>query len=106
MAQAHHLGTPKLTTFIAVEIEARIRRAEATALFVLNLPISGLPTQRDDHLLTAILTDQTQFLRYLRFPLAEELGWPVGMGSGWELAECGYWVASQKSVLPRRPGMM
>jgi hypothetical protein len=81
----------QLSTFIAFDIEARIRRAKAKAQFVLNLPISGLPAQRDDHLLTAILTDQTQFLRYLRFLLAEELGWPVGTGGGWDGVETGVW---------------
>jgi len=81
----------QLTPFIAFEIQAKVRRAKAAAQFVLSLPISGLPAQRDDHLLTAILTDQTQFLRYLRFLLAEELGWPMGIGSGWDLAEPGAW---------------
>jgi hypothetical protein len=81
----------QLTPFIAFEIQAKVRRAKANAQFVLNLPISGLPAQRDDHLLTAILTDQTQFLRYLRFLLAEELGWPMGIGGGWDSAEPGAW---------------
>ena len=81
----------QLTPFIAFEIQAQVRRARATTQFVLNLPISGLPAQRDDYLLTAILTDQTQFLRYLRFLLAEELGWPMGIGSGWDSAEPGAW---------------
>jgi len=81
----------QLTPFIAFEIRAQVRRAKATAQFVLNLPITGLPAQRDDYLLTAILTDQTQFLRYLRFLLAEELGWPVGTGGGWDGVETGVW---------------
>lgn len=85
------LDMVQLTPFIAFDVQAQVGRARANAQFVLNLPISGLPAQRDDHLLTAILTDQTQFLRYLRFLLAEELGWPAGSGSGWDMAEPRAW---------------
>jgi len=64
-----------ITSFMAFEIQANVGSATREARFVLNLPIQGAPKDRDDHIISAILTDQAQFLRYLRFLLAEELGW-------------------------------
>ena len=64
-----------ITSFMAFEIQVNVGSATREARFVLNLPIQGAPKDRDDHIISAILTDQAQFLRYLRFLLAEELGW-------------------------------
>ena len=44
----------------------------------MNLPIHGIPPNRDDYVISAILSDKTQFLRYLRYLLSEELGWFSG----------------------------
>ena len=80
-----------LTSFIAFHAETRVGRKKHQIRFVLNLPVDGLPKGRDDHIISTILGDEMNFLRYIRFLLAEELGWlepaelgaPRGEGSAW-----------------------
>jgi hypothetical protein len=64
-----------LTTFIAFHVEISKGGRTRSIRFVLHLPVEGMPGHRDDVLLSAILSDQAQFLRYLRYLLAQELGW-------------------------------
>jgi hypothetical protein len=64
-----------LTSFIAFEVKASFCSKTRSIRFVLNLPVTGMPETRDNVILTAILNDSSQFLRYLRYLLAEELGW-------------------------------
>jgi hypothetical protein len=61
-----------LTPFLAFEVVARKGHLKHTLRFVLNLPISGMPEARDDHVLSAIISDRAGFLRYLRLILAGE----------------------------------
>ncbi len=78
-----NLNILQLTSFIAFHIEAKVGRTKTHIRFVMNLPVTGFPSHRDDYVISAILSDKTQFLRYLRFLLAEELGWmPVGGKGG------------------------
>jgi hypothetical protein len=60
-----------LTSFIAFEVEAQVEDQKHGIRFTLNLPISGLPRDREDHIFCAILSNQEQFLRYLRILLAD-----------------------------------
>lgn len=95
-AYFEHMSTLSLTPFIAYQIEAKENKASATAQFVLKLPISGLPELRDDIIFTEIISNQMQFLRYLRLLLAGEyalnlpdfvsgFGWDVqGQETSWE----------------------
>ena len=96
------LNLLQLTSFIAFHIEAKVGRSKQPIRFVMNLPVSGFPRQRDDHIISAILSDTTQFLRYLRFILAEELGWlEVGGkrgGSFW--GKDGRWVEGYDDQIP------
>jgi len=96
------LNLLQLTSFIAFHIEAKVGRSKQPIRFVMNLPVSGFPRQRDDHIISAILSDTTQFLRYLRFLLAEELGWlEVGGkrgGSFW--GKDGRWVEGYDDQIP------
>jgi len=82
------LSLLQLTSFMGFQLEAKVGRSKQKVRFIMNLPVTGFPRQRDDFIFSAILSDKTQFLRYLRFLLAEELGWlPVGgtqMGGFWE----------------------
>jgi len=71
-----------LTSFFAFHVQVRVGKLRLPIRFVLNLPILGMPKNRDDHIIRAILTDRGQFLRYLRFLLAEELGWLPGLEAG------------------------
>lgn len=60
-----------LTPFVAFEIAARADGQEHTLRFVLNLPVTGMPQQREDQVLAAIVSDRAAFLRYLRLLLAD-----------------------------------
>jgi hypothetical protein len=60
-----------LTSFVALEVVSRVGSREHVLRFVLNLPIEGLPEGREDYIFGAILSDRTQFLRYLRMLLAD-----------------------------------
>ena len=61
-----------LTGFVAFEITARYQGQESSSAFVFNLPISGLPPERDRQILQSIVSNRSQFIRYLLFLLADE----------------------------------
>lgn len=61
-----------LTPFIAFDVKAQAEDHKHTTSFVLSLPISGIPQNRKDYLYSAIISDQTQFLRYLWLLLSED----------------------------------
>ncbi len=72
------ISTVSVTSFVAFELTARSGEKKASTRFVLNLPIEGIPADRDDALLRSILSDRNRFLRYLIFLLSEgdlEQGW-------------------------------
>jgi hypothetical protein len=60
-----------LTGFFAFKLTARHKDQEASVAFVLNLPVSGMPAERDKHILRSIISDRNRFVRYLLFLLAE-----------------------------------
>ena len=60
-----------LTSFMGFDVEACAEDQSHRLRFTLNLPISGLPEDREDHILCSILSDPERFLRYLRLLLAE-----------------------------------
>ena len=62
----------RITPFIAFQIDSRVAQSKHQARFVLHLPIKNLPTDRDDLIISAIIENQGQFLRYLRLLLAGE----------------------------------
>lgn len=61
-----------ITAFVAFDVVARAGRARHTATFVLNLPLHDAPADRDQRLLTALLENREQLLRYLLMLLAED----------------------------------
>lgn len=63
-----------LMPFIAFEVMAQVDGHRHTLRFALNLPISGIPETRQDHLYSAIISDRAQFLRYLWLIFAGEDG--------------------------------
>ncbi len=63
-----------LTCFFAFELEAENEGREAAVSFVLKLPMEGIPQNRDQSILYAIVSDRARFLRYLLFLLAAEEG--------------------------------
>ena len=84
-----------LTSFIAFEVETRTGRTKHQIRFVLNLPIDGIPADRDNHIISTILSDETNFLRYIRFLLAQELGWLEPAAFGEHLADGIKWRSGQ-----------
>ncbi len=61
-----------LTSFIAFELIGKEQGIESRLRFVLNLPLKGLPADRDNQVLRAVLVDKDRFLRLLLLLLAEE----------------------------------
>ena len=72
-----------LTTFMAFELSVLVGKTQHIARFVLNLPINGLPPERDSAVLCAVLSDRAQFLRYLRLLLMEDA--TLAASGGWSL---------------------
>jgi hypothetical protein len=66
------ISAVRITPFIAFQVEASVENSKHVVRFVLNLPITGLPPNRDDLIISAIIEDQGQFLRYLRLLLSGE----------------------------------
>lgn len=86
-----NLSLVSLTAFIGFEIKAQVGKAKYIARFVFLLPISDLPPERDSTILTTILSDRTQFLRYLRLILMEDS----------EIAYSGGWIVNtMRNVAP------
>lgn len=82
-----NLSLLALTPFVAFEIAAQVGDAKHTLRFVLKLPLSDIPEDRDAHVFSAIISDRAQFLRYLWLILAQSDGTPrwmdwIGEGSG------------------------
>lgn len=69
------LSTLALSSFVAFEVRAEHEGLEGTIRFVLNVPVQGMPDQRDGRIIRAVLSDPVQFLRYLRLILAEGVSW-------------------------------
>lgn len=64
-----------LSSFIAFEVHADHASLSGEIRFVLNVPVTGMPEQRDGWIIRAVLSDPVQFLRYLRLILAEGVSW-------------------------------
>jgi hypothetical protein len=67
-----------LTGFFAFELTSRAEGQQASIRFVLNLPVTDMPAERDTHILYDIISDRGRFIRYLLFLLAEGTGFSLG----------------------------
>jgi len=76
-----------LTPFMAFEIKVKVIEVEHSIQFVVKLPINNLPANRDNVIVSAIINNKNQFLRYLRLLLSDEEssliaeGWFVNIGN-------------------------
>ncbi len=61
-----------LTGFIAFKLKMKLEDEEASTGFVLNLPVQGMPEERNKRILQNIIKDSDRFIRYLLFLLADE----------------------------------
>ena len=59
------LTTEALTGFIAFRLVAKKSGEKAGISFVFNLPVEGMPLERDKYVLHRILSDKETFIRYL-----------------------------------------
>lgn len=116
------LSFEALTSFYAFRLTARRDATELTCGFVLNLPLTGAPADREGRILLGLLRNRDQLLRYLLMVLAgddeaaaqvaEILGTDQqrhndGQGRGFGLPFwsrcCGPWTGSQPRST-RSPG--
>ena len=72
------LSAASLTSLVAFEARVGTGKTAARARFALQLPIVGLPEDRDAHIVRSIVATQSAFLRYLRLLLALAEGTPLG----------------------------
>jgi hypothetical protein len=76
-----------ITPFMAYEIKVEVQDVKHRIQFVIKLPISNLPANRDNVVVSAIINNKNQFLRYLRLLLSDEEssliteGWFVNIGN-------------------------
>jgi hypothetical protein len=61
-----------LTSFVVFHLLARRDNQRVGLSFVRNVPIRGLPEERDQRILQEIISDRSRFVRYLLFILAGE----------------------------------
>lgn len=71
-----------LTGFIAFRLSAHLKGRKQQTSFVLNLPVSGQPKERDQRILHRLLADKDGFMRYLLFILSGDQRLPPPPGSG------------------------
>jgi len=75
----NELSPAAVTSFIAFEIMVHGKRQKMSSRFVFNLPLTGMPEERDEKILIRIISDRNRFLRYLLFLLAEEHSYQPGL---------------------------
>lgn len=61
-----------ITSFFAFEINAEYKDKKQRLNFVLNLPVEGIPEERDRAILQNIISDRGKFIRYIILLLSEE----------------------------------
>ncbi len=65
------LSLESITSFIAFELTAQEDSHRKVVRFVLNLPLYGIPENRQEHILYRIISDRGSFIRYLLLLLTE-----------------------------------
>lgn len=68
-----------------IAFELKTNHPDVTARFVLNLPITGIPGERESAILQTVISNQDGFIRYLLLLLGDDTGsgFEGGNGSGW-----------------------
>ncbi|MDT8429401.1 MAG: phospholipase D family protein [Pseudomonadales bacterium] len=76
-------SSSSVTGLIAFELKTN--HPDVTARFVLNLPVTGVPEERDSAILQTVISNQDGFIRYLLLLLGDDTasGLDPGSGSGW-----------------------
>jgi len=66
------LSIVSLTGFIAFRLTAKLETKTMSISFVLNLPISGLPEDRNSFVITNVINNSRNFIRYLLLILSSD----------------------------------
>jgi hypothetical protein len=68
-----------------IAFELKTKHPDVTARFVLNLPVTGIPADRNAAILQTVISNQDGFIRYLLLLLSDDTvsGLDAGSGSGW-----------------------
>jgi hypothetical protein len=66
-----NVSTEGLTSFYAFQVTRRIGNRSATCRFVLNVPLNGAPSNRQEVLLRSMLRDRAQVIRFLLLLLGD-----------------------------------
>jgi hypothetical protein len=66
------LSFDALTTFVGFRLSAREATREVNCGFVLNVPLVGMPADREGRILLSLLRNRQQLLRYLLMLLADD----------------------------------
>lgn len=61
-----------VSSFIAFELSGRRKRQAQTIGFVLNVPVEGIPGNRDSEIMRSVISNREKFIRYLLFLLADD----------------------------------
>jgi len=117
LARFEGLSLLDVTAFFCFEVARRDRRDLEPVRFTLNVPLRGLPDDRQDQILRALLSDSERVARYILMLLAldshqgatsgpgfVQLGWD-SQGTGWQLSESGMFEALL-GVLRDDPGRL
>lgn len=73
------VSVESITSFIAFELTGQSGRQKYSARFVLNVPLQGMPENRNERILYSMISDRGRFLRYLLFLLAEDQGLDIAV---------------------------
>ena len=68
-----------------IGFELKTSHPDVAARFVLNLPVTGVPEERDSAILQTVISNKDGFIRYLLLLLGDDTasGLDPGSGSGW-----------------------
>ena len=67
-----NLTIVSITGFFAFRVTAKVNDKTSTVAFVLNLPISGLPEGRNSFVITSMINNSRNFIRYLLLILSSD----------------------------------
>jgi hypothetical protein len=65
-------ASESISSFVSFEVTGKVRDAERTEQFVLNLPMVGAPSDRRERLLRDLLRDSRTLLRFLLLLLSDD----------------------------------
>lgn len=81
-----------------IAFELKTNHPDVTARFVLNLPVAGVPEERNSAILQTVISNQDGFIRYLLLLLGDDTVSGLDPGSGSGLAKWLAWLAEGEDI--------